>query len=255
MKTKNRLFTIIALSTFVLSYILPLHNAISHCVEDSMYNSISLLESLVVHRQDKVKDAEDDLADKENNDLLDSILGAATIGGMTGGFLGAIASVATVNPLPMFLGPLGGVTTGTIAAIQAHYKAIDDAKEALKTAKEKLAHAQAKLDAAKQGPANVTIAPRESHISIYYTPTHHIDISSDKPIDEIKVSIKPVDDTITGNDSSYTISFPNGETYSTTISETFSRYDYKGKYKVEITVTTHGKDDSVNHTYEISVDQ
>ncbi len=149
-------------------------------------------------------------------------------------------------------GTIGGIS-GAITGAFIYYRAVNNAKAALTAAETRLEHAKTALENAKSVPPYVTITPLKSHISIYYTPTHTIDISSNIAIKEVQVKITPSDYRITGNDSSFTIAYPNGNTLSTKVSKTFSRYDQPGKYKVEVKVTTFGNGDPITNTHEIDV--
>ena len=251
MKKQNHVFTTAVLVIFVLCHILPLHNAISDCVDSNVHKTVEDLDQLVKDRFEIVRQKERDLENKENNDLLRSILGAASIGTMTGGFLGCIGSLISLNPIPMFLGSLGGATTGTIAAIQAHYKAIDDAKEALKTAKDEYEHAKAALHLAEQAEAESTIQPQNYGMNINWLPTHDINISSSTlPIKDVSVAFMPLDATDTRPPIYAGDSFSTN-IWSTTVSYTFSRYQ-KGIYNAQVTVTLiDGR--TIYRQYNISV--
>lgn len=246
MRKQNRVLTTAVLVIFVLCHILPLHNAISKCVppED---DTVSKLKSLVQIRRDAVISAEQTLQRAEDKELIDSIaihsyiqagLGAA--GGSLGGPTGAI-----------FAGTVGGVS-GAITGTIVYYRAINNAKAALEAAKTRHTHAQTALELAMQAQADAAIQPRETHISIFYTPTHTIDISTNDPIKEVDVYFVPTD-WESGNSSFGKAETFDTFTYSTSMSHTFSEYD-KGNYSVTVTVYIVGQD-SISKTYEISVDQ
>ena len=243
MRKQNRVFTTAVLVIFVLCHILPLHNAISHCVDGNVYKTVEDLDQLYKDRYEAVRQAEDTLKEKENNDLLGSAASNAFILGKTGLIFGLISSLASGNPLPMVIGYAAGVTTGTIAAIRAHYKAIDDAKKALEKAETALDHAKKKLDEAKQAEAeakqaqaDAAIQPQESQISAYAP--HTINISTDAigiPIKNVNVYIAPEDPTNPNGPTNLDTGNFSSNVYSTTMSHSFSTSD-KGLQSVWVTV-------------------
>ncbi len=246
MRTQNRIFTTVVLVIFVLCHIIPLHKAISHCVDGNVYKTVEDLDQLYKDRFEAVKQAEDTLKEKENNDLLGSAASNAFILGKTGLIFGLISSLASGNPLPMAIGYAAGVTAGTIAAIRSHYKAIDDAKKALEKAETDLDHAKKKLDEAKQSEADAkqakadaAIQPGESQISVYQT--HTISISTDAigiPIKNVNAYFIPQDLTDPMSDSMpFALDTGNfsSNVYSTTLSHSFSSKD-KGLHSVSVTI-------------------
>lgn len=104
-----------------------------------------------------------------------------------------LAGGATVGPKGIVFGVIIGGTSGAITGTIIYIRSINSAKAALKAAKERLEHAKTALENAKSVPPYVTITPLKSHISIYYTPTHTIDISSNIAIKEVQVKITPSD--------------------------------------------------------------
>ena len=236
MKTQNRLITTAVLVIFVLCHILPLHNAISHCVDSNVYKTVDDLDDLYKDRYEIYRKAKDKLADAENTKLSDFLkeyaakgagvgVGTAAVGGALTGGIGLIPA--------LLLGGITGYTAGLATGTFAYYKAIDDAKEALKTAQDELDHAAAKLEQAKQRQAREAIQPQELQISVYQP--HTINISTGKPIKNVSVSIAPEDpmnpngpiNLDTGNFSS--------NVYSTTMSYSFSASD-KGLHNVWVTI-------------------
>lgn len=230
MRKQYRIFTTAVLVIFVLCHVLPLHNAISKCVEKED-DTVEKLERLVQIRQDAVTSAKDTLQRAKDKELIDSIaihsyiqagLGAA--GGSLGGPKGIMLGVT--------IGGISGAITGTIV----YYRAINNAKGALKAAETRLAHAKAALHLAKQAEAESTIQPQNYAMNVNWLPTHNIDISSDTlPIKEVSIAFMPLEATET-RPPIYTGEGFSSNIWKTTVSYTFSRYQ-KGIYMAQVTVT------------------
>lgn len=236
MKSHNKLSTIIVLSIFVLGHILPLHNAISHCVDGNVYDTVDKLQRLYEIRVENARNKQKALTDAENTDKADFvreyIITHTTIGMGTAAIGSTLTAGITLLPA-IGIGYITGVATGTATGTIAYYKAISDAKEALKTAEEELDHAAAKLEQAKERQAREAIQPNESQISAYET--HTINISTGKPIKNVEAYIAP-EDPMNTNAPVYinTGDFSNN-VYSTTLSHVFSTSD-KGLQSVWVTI-------------------
>ncbi len=233
MRTHNRLLAIIVLSIFVLAHILPLHNAISDCFVDT---SVSYLENAYDNGLERVRLARIALEDKQNNDFLKSWVDTTMVTTITGTAIGTLSALLSMNPIPIVVGSVGGIVTGTVASIQSHYKAIKDARDELEAAEKDLKHIREYLILAKQKEAEAAIQPQESHISVY-TP-HTIKISTGKPIKNVNVYIAPQDLEDPMSNSS-PVFFDTGDfsnnVYNITISHTFSTQD-KGTQSIWVTI-------------------
>ena len=237
MKTKKGLFTTIVLSIFVLTHILPLYNAISDCADIEGYETVEDYDDLYKDRLKELSDAQDALTKAENNNLFSHWIETTVVTTITGTVAGTLGALATMNPLPLQIGIIGGIASGTIASIATHYKAIKAAREAVKTAEKRVIHAKAKLVAAKQQESEETIIPRERYINIDHTPTHHIDISSSTwAIREVSVAFMPTDRYSTRPIINTSKTIENVTTTSTTLSYTFTE-DQTGPYSAQVTVT------------------
>ena len=236
MRKQSHILTTAVLVIFVLCHILPLYNAISHCVDGNVYDTVDELDDLYKDRLEVRRKAKDKLADAENTKLSDFLkeyaakgagvgVGTAAVGGALTGGIGLIPA--------LLLGGITGYTAGLATGTFAYYKAIDDAKEALKTAEKELDHAAAKLEQAKERQAREAIQPRESQISAYAT--HNIDISTGKPIKNVDVYIAPEDPMNPNGPQNLTTGDFSSNVYSITLSHTFSTSD-KGLHSVWVTI-------------------
>lgn len=248
MKTTKKLSTIIVLSIFVLCHILPLHNAISHCVDANVYKTVEDLDQLYKDRFEVYRNAKKKLDEAENTDRAEFVRNYIITHTAIGMGTAAIGSTLTagITLLPAVgIGYITGIATGTATGTIAYYKAISDAKKALKTAETELEHAKAKLDKAKERQSRETIRPRESIITVYQP--HNIDISTKAeniPIARVEAYFAPndlIDKSVTETITVDTGYFSNN-VYETTLSYTFSTKQ-KGYHSGWVTVyLTNGKE-------------
>lgn len=250
----KRIFSIILLSIFILTQILTLQNALADCEKGREY-----YESLIKTRQAFLEKAEADLEKVENKSYLESMresmIIAASIGLGSGIVIGLCfaPSVAVTS----FTGVIGGGISGSVLGFISHYRALRAAREAVTNAKTALKEARQKLQECKAAEAENAISPKESQISIRYSPTHTADIFTTQKIASIHMRLDPVspDTPIPGFESSYK-NWNRDEVYGQSISYTFKSGDYKGTYNVSISVAVWKENGTLRfiyRTYPINV--
>lgn len=265
MKTQNRLLTIIVLSIFVLTHILPLQNAITDCItyngKPQSYEDLLTLETIANKRVD---DAKEDLRILKNEGFAGYLVDSKTVwlgaaGGAAGG--AAIAFAATIASGPgvvigVLKGGIYGAVGGAIGAIYggalSHMEALSKAEKEVTDAEAYLAKIEADLKKCKERKEKQDdISPGSTDISIRYNPIHSVTISTDKPVKAVYLTFIPTHESAK-NHSFYVPDFLEPALQSTSISYEFTDKNYKGRYKVNVSIIfDDGSDDSKE--YEITV--
>lgn len=237
MTTQKRLIAIIALSIFVLTYILPLHNAISECVSEQD-DTLHELETLLVIRREAYKNAHDTLMDIQNKGLLFYVLLQKGIQSGIGYTAGKIYGVATANPLAPIGGYVIGSISGATTGAMLYYTELANAKKALEKADKELLHAESKYAQVEQKELDAAISPENYFLTLPNNATHSVQVTLFKePIREIYVSMSPVGKTYANKTITLSKDLRTIEPYAYTISHTFSEYE-KGVYNVIFTYWT-----------------
>lgn len=191
---------------------------------------------------------------------LEAIAAGTAIGAVTGVATGLATAGILSGSLAIkggIIGGVGGATGGPIYGYFSHKAALKTAEEAVTKREAALAAKEKELSACISLQAANAIKPIGFSVSIRYSPTHSIDISTNDPIKRIHLYITPVDSSIAGNTVTAVTEKDGG--FSEQISHTFSTGDYKGTYNVEVTVEffrveKHGPEDKTFYgTWQINV--
>ena len=180
----------------------------------------------------------------------------AAIGATTGAIAGSGAGGVGAGPGAItggLLGGLGGAIGGLIYGYAAHKAALEAAEEAVTEAEDDLAKKRLELANCILKQSENDITPTSHGVSIRYSPTHTVNISTNDPIKRIHMYVTPAEISNSGN-SVTTVKEKDGG-FSGEISHTFTPNNGKGTYNVEISVEFYGHDDKVLYkAYQIYVD-
>lgn len=245
----KRIYSIILLSIFVLVTILPLHTALADCDtgEAEIRRQLTNLRQQLADAEKELQRLKNDGYSKAIAEKQKVMIPAGVAIGTGTAIVGTLATGGTLTGPIVLTGIVTGATGGWIGGIIYGFFSH---KRALELAEGKVTNIEAAIDAKEIELANCileqsqnAITPTGYSVSIRYSPTHSVDISTNDPIRRIHMYITPAEASNSGDSITTVVEKDGG--FSDQISHTFTPDNAKGKYNVEISVEFYGAEGKV----------